>query len=102
MEKSSFPLIVVDPRVTIFAQNADIHLPITPGTDVVLLNALMHVIFNEGLEDQDYIEANTKGFDGLAKEVAELRPDTVPQKSAASTKTPSATSHGCMPKPIAR
>ena len=39
-EKRQFPLIVVDPRVTIFAQNADIHLPITPGTDVVLQNAL--------------------------------------------------------------
>ena len=35
-EKRHFPLIVVDPRVTMLAQNADIHLPITPGTDVVL------------------------------------------------------------------
>ena len=55
-EKRKFPLIVVDPRVTIFAQNADMHLPITPGTDVVLQNALIHVILNEGLEDRDYIK----------------------------------------------
>ena len=73
-EKRGFPLIVVDPRVTIFAQNADIHLPITPGTDVVLQNALIHVILKEGLEDRDYINANTNGFDELAKEVQNYDP----------------------------
>lgn len=73
-EKRRFPLIVVDPRVTIFAQNADMHLPITPGTDVVLMNALMHVILNEGLEDKDYIAANTTGFEELAKEVQNYDP----------------------------
>ena len=76
MEKRPFPLIVVDPRVTIFAQNADIHLAITPGTDVVLQNALIHVILNEGLEDRDYINANTNGFDDLAKEVQNYDPCT--------------------------
>ncbi|MFZ2171130.1 MAG: molybdopterin-dependent oxidoreductase, partial [Methylococcaceae bacterium] len=76
-EKRRFPLIVVDPRVTIFAQNADIHLAITPGTDVVLQNALIHVILNEGLEDRDYINANTNGFDDLAKEVQNYDPCSV-------------------------
>jgi len=61
LEKRKFPVIVVDPRVTMFAQFADIHLPITPGTDLVLLNSLAHVIFKEGLQDQDYIDANTNG-----------------------------------------
>ena len=51
LEKRKFPLIVVDPRVTMLAQFADIHLPITPGTDTVLINAMMHVIFKEGLQD---------------------------------------------------
>ena len=74
LEKRKFPLIVVDPRVTIFAQNADIHLPITPGTDVVLQNALIHVILKEGLEDRDYINANTNGFEELAKEVENYDP----------------------------
>ena len=48
-EKRNFPLIVIDPRVTMLAQNADMHLTITPGTDVVLQNSLMHVILAEGL-----------------------------------------------------
>lgn len=75
-EKRPFPLIVVDPRVTMLAQNADIHLPLTPGTDVVLQNALMHVIFKEGLEDQRYIDANTNGIDELRAEVAKYDPTT--------------------------
>ncbi|MCU7938598.1 MAG: nitrate reductase [gamma proteobacterium symbiont of Bathyaustriella thionipta] len=73
-EKRRFPLIVVDPRVTMLAQNADIHLAITPGTDVVLQNALMHVIFNENLQDNDYIMANTNGLDELMAEVEKYDP----------------------------
>ena len=47
MERRKFPVIVVDPRVTMFAQFADIHLPLTPGTDLVLLNSLCHVILED-------------------------------------------------------
>lgn len=75
-EKRGFPLIVVDPRVTMLAQNANIHLPLTPGTDVVLQNALMHVILKEGLEDKRYIEANTNGIDELRAEVEKYDPIT--------------------------
>lgn len=75
-EKRKFPLIVVDPRVTMLAQFADIHLPITPGTDVVLQNALMHVIFDENLEDTEYIAVNTNGIEALREEVAKYDPTT--------------------------
>ena len=75
-EKRGFPLIVVDPRVTMLAQNAHLHLPITPGTDVVLMNAMMHVIFKEGLEDQHYIEAHTTGIEALRAEVEKYDPAT--------------------------
>ncbi len=74
LEKRKFPLIVVDPRVTMLAQFADIHLPIVPGTDVVLMNALMHVILKEGLEDRAYIDAHCNNFDALAAEVAKWDP----------------------------
>lgn len=73
-EKRDFPLIVVDPRVTMLAQKADIHLAITPGTDVVLQNALMYVILDEGLEDREYIEANTVGLEQLEAEVQKYDP----------------------------
>jgi len=76
LEKRTFPVIVVDPRVTMFAQMADIHLPITPGTDVVLLNSLAHVILKEGLQDQAYIDAHTSGFEDFSKLVEQYDPIT--------------------------
>ncbi|HCS28645.1 MAG TPA: nitrate reductase catalytic subunit, partial [Spongiibacteraceae bacterium] len=76
LEKRKFPLIVVDPRVTMMAQFADIHLPITPGTDLVLLNALAHVILAEGLQKQDYIDAHCSGFDELKATVAKYNPES--------------------------
>ncbi len=75
LEKRKFPLIVVDPRVTMLAQFADIHLPITPGTDTVLVNAMLHVIFKEGLEDKDYIARHTNGIDALARAGCRIRPE---------------------------
>lgn len=74
LEKCKFPLIVVDPRVTMLAQFADIHLPITPGTDCVLINAMMHVIINEGLQDQAYIDAHTQGFEEVRALVQDYDP----------------------------
>ena len=73
-EKRQFPLIVIDPRVTMLAQYADFHLCITPGTDVVLMNAMMQVILEEGLEDRAYIQANTVGLEALAAEVKNYDP----------------------------
>ncbi|MGB1192653.1 MAG: molybdopterin-dependent oxidoreductase, partial [Pseudomonadales bacterium] len=73
-EKRHFPLIVIDPRVTMFAQWADIHLPITPGTDVVLINAMLYVIFEDGLENAPYIDAHTNGIEELRKTVAQYNP----------------------------
>ncbi len=75
-EKRKFPLIVVDPRVTMLAQFADMHLPISPGTDVVLLNALAHVILDEGLEDRAYIDAHCSGFEEFSKLVEQYDPVT--------------------------
>ncbi|MBW8183730.1 molybdopterin oxidoreductase family protein [Shewanella nanhaiensis] len=75
LEKRHFPLIVVDPRVTMLAQFADIHLPITPGTDCVLINAMLHVIIKEGLQDQSYIDAHTQGFEAVKALVGAYSPE---------------------------
>jgi len=75
-EKRKFPLIVVDPRVTMLAQMADMHLPVTPGTDVVLLNSLAHVILTEGLEDAEYIKAHCSGYEEYLEVVKQYDPVT--------------------------
>ncbi len=74
--KSRFPIIVIDPRVTMFAQMADIHLTISPGTDLVLLNSLAHVILEEGLADDTYIKAHTEGYDEFNVVVEDYSPES--------------------------
>jgi assimilatory nitrate reductase catalytic subunit len=73
--RARFPIIVVDPRVTMFAQMADIHLAITPGTDLVLLNALAKVILDEGLADQQYIRQHTEGYEDFSALLEDYAPE---------------------------
>ena len=69
--------IVVDPRRTETAREADLHLSILPGTDVALYNAMLHVLLWEGLCDLGYIRAHTEGFDALKDIVREYTPAMV-------------------------
>ncbi|MEO7727228.1 MAG: molybdopterin-dependent oxidoreductase [Burkholderiales bacterium] len=68
-------MIVVDPRRTDTAAAADLFLPILPGTDIALYNAMLHVMLWEGLCNIDYIRAHTEGFDGLKEAVREYTPE---------------------------
>jgi anaerobic selenocysteine-containing dehydrogenase len=62
-------LLVVDPRRTPVAEHAEVHLDLKPGTNVALLNALLAELIRHDWIDHDYIEANTVGFDELARRV---------------------------------
>ncbi len=57
-------LICVDPRRTLTADRCDLHLPLIPGTDLLLLNAMMHVICEDGLYDRAFIEDHVHFSDG--------------------------------------
>jgi ferredoxin-nitrate reductase len=63
-------LVVVDPRRTPTAEHATVHLPVRPGTNLALLNALLHELIDCGAVDEDYLRAHTVGYDELAKQVA--------------------------------
>ncbi len=56
-------VIVADPRPTPTAQAATLHLPVRPGTDLALLNAMLHVIVADGLLDERFIARHTTGFE---------------------------------------
>ena len=58
-------LIVVDPRRTEVAANADIHLQIKSGTDIPLINGMMRYILDRGLEARDFINERTEAFDAM-------------------------------------
>ncbi|MBL8329406.1 MAG: molybdopterin-dependent oxidoreductase [Rubrivivax sp.] len=67
-------VIVVDPRRTETAAEADLHLQLLPGTDVMLHHAMLHVMLWEGLVDQAFIAAHTSGFEALRDRVREFTP----------------------------
>lgn len=67
-ENPKVKVIVIDPRKTDSAKFADLHLQLTPGTDVVLYNAIGRCLYKSGLIDEDFIKNHTQGFDGY-KEV---------------------------------
>ena len=67
-------VIVIDPRRTETAANADIHLQIRPGTDAVVLGAMLHVIIAEGLYDHDFVGQYTDGFETLKSKVTHDHP----------------------------
>ncbi len=72
-------LIVADPRFTSTAWTADIFLPLMPGTDVSLLNAMMNVIIREKLQNTEFIDSRTNGFESLSKVVENYSPQQAEQ-----------------------
>jgi anaerobic selenocysteine-containing dehydrogenase len=58
-------LVVVDPRPTPAALRADVHLQVKNGTNMALMNGLLHEIIANGWYDEAYIAAHTMGFEGL-------------------------------------
>ncbi|HJV53925.1 MAG TPA: molybdopterin-dependent oxidoreductase [Noviherbaspirillum sp.] len=67
-------VIVADPRRTDTARDADLFLPILPGTDVALFNGMLHVCLWEDLVDAAYIDAHTEGFAELKRMVRDYTP----------------------------
>ena len=70
-------VILIDPRYNETARLADRHLFIRPGTDVLLLLALLHVVFEERLTRLDHLESFTKGVKTIADLVIQFPPERV-------------------------
>ena len=66
--------IVIDPRRTDTAAEADLFLQILPGTDIALYSAMLNVLLWEGLIDRRFIDASTSGFDALKQSVRDMTP----------------------------
>lgn len=58
-------LVVIDPRLSETAKIANVHLRIRPGTDALLMRAMIAIILQEGWENKDYIAQHTSGFDEI-------------------------------------
>ncbi|GAA2990955.1 NADPH-dependent sulfite reductase flavoprotein alpha-component [Microbacterium terrae] len=75
--KQGARLIVVDPRRTASADRADLFLQIRPGTDLALLNGLLHLLTVAGAIDADFIAAHTEGWDAMPAFLADYTPERV-------------------------
>ncbi|OGD31166.1 formate dehydrogenase, partial [Candidatus Atribacteria bacterium RBG_16_35_8] len=75
--KNGAKLIVADPREIELVEYATLWLRQRPGTDVALFNGLMNVIITEGLEDKEFIEQRTEGYEELKKTVLKYTPEVV-------------------------
>ena len=71
-------VVAVDPYRNSTVRQADEHLMVRPGTDSALALAIMHVLIEEGLVDQEYVARATLGYDRLAAHVRGYAPAAVP------------------------
>jgi len=75
--KNGARILGIDPIRTRTMEQCDEWLAIRPGTDAALALAMMHVLFDEGLEDRDYLERYTLGAEQLRERVREYPPERV-------------------------
>ncbi|MGV9501484.1 molybdopterin-dependent oxidoreductase [Streptomyces sp. NPDC003642] len=75
--KAGAKLIVVDPRRTATAAKADLFLQVRPGTDLALLNGLLHLLHEGGHTDPEFVAAHTEGWDALPGFLADYTPAAV-------------------------
>ncbi|CRM14117.1 Nitrate reductase [Pseudomonas sp. 58 R 12] len=75
--KAGAKLIVVDPRRSATADKAHLFLPIAPGTDLALLNGLLHLLVKNGHTDPAFIAAFTEGWEAMPAFLEDYSPDRV-------------------------
>ena len=73
--KAGKTLIVCDPRGQALRKHATHMLQFKPGTDVAMLNAILHVIVEEGLHDEQFVQARTDGFEALREHLKNYPPE---------------------------
>lgn len=75
--KQGAKLIVVDPRRTATADKADLFLQVKPGTDIALLNGLLHLLVEAGAVDEQFVAEHTEGWDAMPAFLDDYPPDVV-------------------------
>lgn len=86
-QKNGAKLVVLDPRYTPTAKIADEYVQFKTGTDVALMNAMIKVIIDNDLQDDEFIKNRTKGFDELKETVQKYDLETVSEITHISPET---------------
>ena len=75
--KKGAKLVIMDPRHQQLSRHALHHLAFKPGSDVALLNAMLHTIITEGLTDQQFIAGYTEGYEELRERIQDFPPEAM-------------------------
>jgi formate dehydrogenase major subunit len=75
--KAGVKLVVADPRRSDLSRHATYFLQFNPDTDVALLNAMLHVIVEEGLVNEAFVRDRTSGYAALAENVERFSPEAM-------------------------
>lgn len=75
--KKGTRLVVIDPRRQALSRHAWRHLAFKPGSDVAMLNAMLHTIISEGLTDEQYIAGYTEGYERLKESIQAFPPEAM-------------------------
>jgi assimilatory nitrate reductase catalytic subunit len=68
-------LIILDPRMTPIARNADLFIPVRSGGDIGVFNGMLHILIERGWIDREFIANHTTGFDEVAAAVKKYTPE---------------------------
>jgi len=85
--KGKLKIIVIDPKRIRMADYAEIYACQRPGTDVAVMNGMMHLIIKNGWEDKKFIEERVEGYEALKEEVAKYTPEYVEKISGVPAAT---------------
>ena len=73
--KRGAKLVVMDPRKQGLSKHAEHNLQFKAGTDVAMLNAMLHTIIEEDLYDEQYVQGQTEGFEQLKESIKDFSPE---------------------------
>jgi len=68
-------LIILDPRMTPIARNADLFIPVRPGGDIGVFSGMLHIMIERGWIDREFIAQHTTGFDAVMETVKKYTPE---------------------------
>lgn len=75
IDRKGLKLIHADPKLNELSRRAKVTMQFRPGSDVSMLNAMMHTIINEGLTDDEFIRKRTEGFEELKAHIQSFSPE---------------------------
>ena len=91
-------LVVVDPRTTPLAKQADIHLAVRPGTDLPVALAIHRYLFEEGHADEAFLAAHTRGAERLRERAQPWTFERAAAEAGVAGRSRCARSRSCTPR----